>query len=248
LGCFSIYELTVTKTAQVFIDIFDAYDKNISKISSVVNNDLCDAAIIMTVSAQEVLFTDLFKEYKPFWFTSKAGGHINSVTLEKRLEIKKELRAFLISIKAYDDFLKNYYVYQDQIDPDIDSVYEALFPGSISKLNFQNLSDNRGVREAYKLFFNVDLMEILDPVQNKSYDKWKELILFYGERHEIIHKGKTTSYSQNKIKDTLKSLIYMRDRLSEIVMPCYHCPDDFLTPPVPNCFIISYYAKENLLG
>lgn len=242
-------ESKVVPTAQVFMDIFDAYDRNISKINNIVNNDFLDAAIIMTVSAQEVLFTDLFKEYKPFWFTSKTGGHINAVTREKTLEIKREIRAFLRSIKAYDDFLKNYYVYQDQINPDIDSVYETLFTGNgRSKLNFQNLHEDYGARKAYKLFFNIDLMEMLDPNEDKSSNKWTDLILFYEERHAIIHKGKSTSFSQDKIKEVLKSLIYMRDRLSEIVMPCYHCPDGFLTPPIPGAFISSYHAKGNLLS
>lgn len=241
-------ESKVAPTAQVFIDIFDTYDKNVSKINNIVNNDFCDAAIIMTISAQEVFFTDLFKEYKPFWFTSKTGGHINAVTCEKTLEIKREIRAFLISIKAYDDFLKNYYVYQDQINPDIDSVYETLFTGNgRSKLNFQNLHEDYGVRKAYKLFFNVDLMEMLDASKNKSSNKWTDLTLFYEERHAIIHKGKSTSFSQDKIKEVLKSLIYMRDRLSEIVIPCYHCPDGSLTPSVPGAFMSSYYAKGNLL-
>lgn len=43
------------KTAKVFIDIFDAYDSNILKIDNIVKNGFYDAAIIMTVSAIEVI-------------------------------------------------------------------------------------------------------------------------------------------------------------------------------------------------
>ncbi len=243
----------VTKTAKVFMDIFDVYDANILKINTILKNGFCDVAIIMTVSALEVLLTDLLEAYKDFWFRSRAGGNINAVFLENRVKIKKEIRDYLTKIGAYDDFLRNYYIYQDQLDPETDSIYEILFSGDgrgrLNRLNFQNLKDKNGVRKAYVLFFDVDLMEMLDPSKNESFNKWTELNLFFEERHEIIHKGKSTSFTQEKIKDTLKSLLYMRDRLDEIVIPCYRIPKGYfpLTPDLSG-FMLSYHAKDDLLS
>ncbi|HII00862.1 TPA: hypothetical protein HA351_04160 [Methanosarcinaceae archaeon] len=144
--------------------------------------------------------------------------------------------------------MKNYYVYQDQTDPDIDSIYETLFFGNgRSKLNFQNLKEDYGVRKAYNLFFNVDLMKMLDPNENESSNKWNDLNLLFKERHDIVHKGKGTSFSQDKIKEILKSLIYMRDRLAEIVIPRYPYPDSCLTQtPASHEFRDSYPAKKLL--
>jgi hypothetical protein len=246
-------ESNVTKTAKIFIDIFDVYDANILKISTILKNGFCDVAIIMTVSALEVLLTDLLEAYKDFWFRSRAGGNINAIFLDKRVGIKKEIRDYLKKIGLYDEFLRNYYVYQDQLDPETDSIYEILFSGEgsvrLNRLNFQNLNDKNGVRKAYMLFFNIDLMEMLDQSKNESSNKWVELNLFFDERHEIIHKGKSTSFSQEKIKDTLKSLLYMRDRLDEIVIPCYHIPNGYF-PLKPDFvgFMSSYHAKDNLLS
>ncbi|MCO5381837.1 MAG: hypothetical protein NHB15_06860 [Methanosarcina barkeri] len=146
----------VTKTAKVFMDIFDVYDANILKINTILKNGFCDVAIIMTVSALEVLLTDLLEAYKDFWFRSRAEGNINAVFLENRVKIKKEIRDYLTKIGAYDDFLRNYYIYQDQLDPETDSIYEILFSGDgrgrLNRLNFQNLKDKNGVRKAYVLF------------------------------------------------------------------------------------------------
>jgi hypothetical protein len=68
----------MTKTAQIFMDIFDVFDKNILKVDNIVKNGYCDVAIIMAVSVPEVLLTDLLEGLKGFWFTSMAGGHINA--------------------------------------------------------------------------------------------------------------------------------------------------------------------------
>ena len=196
-----------TKTAKIFIDIFDVYDTNILKISTILKSGFCGVAIIMTVSALEVLLTDLLEAYKDFWFRSRAGGNINAVFLENRLKIRKEISDYLKLIGVYDDFLRSYYIYQDQLDPEIDSIYEIIFPGKgrpgLNRLNFQNVESNNGARKAYKLFFDVDLMEMLDSNKNGSSKKWNELILFIRERHEIIHRGKSTLFSQERIKDTL---------------------------------------------
>jgi len=146
-------ESNINPKTQAIIDIFTAYDTNISRINDVIKNGLCDIAVIMTVSAFEVLLADLFIKYKAHWFTSKAGGHINAVHIEKRLEVRKEIRKYFKSINAYDDFVKNCYVYQDQIDPEIDSAYETLFSDNgRSRLNFQNLNDDYGARKAYNYF------------------------------------------------------------------------------------------------
>ena len=128
-----------------------------------------------------------------------------------------------------------------------------FFPGDgrgrLNRLNFQNLNDKNGIRKAYVLFFDVDLMEMLDPNKNESSNKWTELNLFFEERHEIIHNGKSTSFTQEKIKDTLKSLLYMRDRLDEIVIPCYQIPKGYF-PATPDLsvFMLSYHAKDDLLS
>lgn len=231
----------MTETAQVFIDIFDAYDANISKINNIVKNGFYDVAIIMTVSALEVMLTDLLKAYKKFWFSSIAGGYIETIPYTEQIEIRKEIRKYLRSIGAYDDFLRSYYVYQGQIYAEINSIYEVLFnENGRSKLNFQNLNENYGARKTYKLFFNVDLMETLDSNKGESHRKWEELILFVQERHDIIHKGKITSYSRDKIISTLKSLTYMRDQLSKIVIPCYQIS--------PGCYLADYPADKNLLN
>lgn len=239
-----------TKNAKIFMDIFDVFDANIMKIDNILKDDFCDVAIVMTVSALEVLLTDLLEAYKDFWFISRTGGAINAVFLENRLKIRKEIREYLQSIRVYDDFLRNYYVYQDQLNPETNSIYDILFPekGShkLNRLNFQNLKEKYGAREAYKLFFDVDLMKMLDSDENKSFNKWAELILFFEERHEIIHRGKSTSFSQSKIKDTLRSLLYMRDRLAEKVICCYHIPEGYLPFAPKGSYMYQYPSKVML--
>jgi len=240
---------SVPKTAKFTMDSFDAFDANILKISSTLNAGFCDIAIIMTVSTLEVLLTDLFKEYKDHWFTWIADGHINSVFIEKTLKARKELRKYFQSIRAYDDFLKNYYVYQDQTDPEIDSAYETIFPeNGRSKLNFQNLNGEDGVRKAYMFFFGVDLMEMLDPKKNVSYNKWNDLNNLFDERHKIIHRGNSTLLSQENIKDTLKSLLYMREKLAEKFISHYPAPAGYI-PSMPdnNLYVCSYAVQYSLI-
>lgn len=241
-----------TKTARVTIDSFDAYDANILKISSILEAGFCDMAVVMTISTLEVILTDLFKEYKNIWFVSKAGGHIDGICLENKLKIRKEIRHYLESVGIYDRFLQNYYIYQDQPDSDIKSIYDIFFPEKgkreLNKLNFQNLKGENGVMKAYKLFFNINLEEMLDSDKKKSIDKWNELNLLTEERHKIIHRGQNTSFSQERIKEILKSLLYMREKLAEELIGLYPAPDGFIPSATnQNTYLCSYSVPYSLI-
>lgn len=196
-------------------NIFHAFDTNISKIKDLIDNEYYDAAIVMMVSILEVLLRDLFIANKSSWFVSWIGARPTDEDLENR----KKLRKYLHSINAYDDFLKNYYVYQQMPNKEGLSVYYTLFPeNGKSLINFQNIEGRgkvkNGAMNAYLTFYNINLSELVDKDENKS-DKWDSLRNLVKERHNIIHGGTSASFSQQEIIDALDSLKIMKLNLSK---------------------------------
>ncbi len=128
-------------------------------------------------------------------------------------------------------------------------LFKTVIAGNgLSKLNFQNLNEDNGVENAYKLFFNINIEEMLDSDKKKSLDKWNELITLTKERHKIIHRGESTLFSQERIKDTLKSLLYMRNRLAEKLISCYPVPTGYIpSMPGQNVYLTSYDTLYSLI-
>ena len=100
---------------------------NLDKINNLIEKEFIDEAVILMVAILEVFWKDLFKINKDLWFsTSNEIKLIGGGTIEEEIEIRKEIRRYLISIRVYDDFLRIYYIYQGQAqDADIRSIFEG---------------------------------------------------------------------------------------------------------------------------
>ena len=153
---------------------------------------------------------DAFKFCETLWFLhTREQANPKLVTPNAR----KTLRTYLKGINAYDEFLKTRYVYSYMSDPDTISLNEVLFGDGMKKINFQNLKAKNGVKVAYKAFFDIDLCNILDTDERNSKKIWDKLIELFKERHEIVHKGKVTEFSEDEIRRVLGSIKYLEDCL-----------------------------------
>lgn len=204
-------------------EILEVYHAHEEKIRSLVKQGYKEEAVILTVTIFEVFFRDLFRITHELWFPQHLGGSIDCLPIVQNIAAKKEIRDYLEKIKAYSDFLGNYYVFQVQgYEATKLSIYYTLFDEKekMYYLNFQNLSEDNGVRKTYKIFFNVDLMLLLDTDENKSLEKWAELSKLFKERHAIVHKGKVTDFSEQDILELLDSLDYLKNQvLNKILTP-----------------------------
>jgi len=110
-------------------------------------------------------------------------------------------------------FLKSYYVYRDvSLNADVDALNEILF-GKNERINFQNLNDDRGAKNAYKFFFDIDLKENLNSNREVSFEKWDQLAKLIQERHNIIHAGSGSTMTPDEIRDVIFSLDYLKEFL-----------------------------------
>lgn len=190
--------------------ILNTFDRNISQIEKCLENDLKEVSIILIVTTFETFLKDAFMFCKTYWFSyTKEQAHPKLVTPNAR----KILRKYLKKINAYDEFLKTRYVYSNIDDTDTISLYEILFEGQMEKINFQNLNDGRGVKNAYKAFFDIDLCNLLDTDKGNSYKMWDKLNELFDERHEIVHSGKVTQLSEDDIRSVLGSIKYLEECL-----------------------------------
>lgn len=195
-------------------EIDQTFRINLDKISNLIEKEFIDEAVILMVAVLEVFWKDLFKINKDLWFsTSNEIRLIGGGTDEQEIEIRKEIRTYLKSIRVYDDFLQSYYIYQGQaLDADIRSIFEALFDNN-DKINFQNLTKDNGVKKAYKAFFGINLMELFHEDGNESKKIWTKLTNLFKERHKIIHAGKNTSFSKDELNKLLESINFMENNL-----------------------------------
>jgi len=198
-----------------YTEIDQIFTRNFNKINNLIENEFLDEAVILMVTILEVFWKDLFKNNKELWFVHLTeGGMICALPNAERVEHRRFIRKYLESIRVYDDFLRNYYVYQSQIpDPDIDSVYEALFNNKNDKINFQNLKGDNGAKQAYKTFFGIKLNKLFDKDENQSESKWRILNGLFDQRHEIIHAGRNTSLSKDELNELLRSIQIMKINL-----------------------------------
>lgn len=207
--------------------ILNNFDINSKKIPTLLKQGYSNEAIILTVVIFEVLLKDLFKASRGAWIQFGQGHDIwkheldSSKQEQNKIEARKIVIKYLESLGAYNNFLKNYYLYHDDYPyPETEILYNTLFVPS-SKINFQNISDEKGARHAYKIFLNIDLRNILDSDKEMSKDKWKKLNELIKQRHKIVHTGSSTTMSPTDIIDVLSALSFMKDSITKTIFS-YH--------------------------
>jgi len=210
--------------------IYKTFNQNIFRIEQCLKNDLKEASIVFTVSVFETFLKDVFILCKSKWFGYDIimGLSVTEMIGEKRRRIYNYLK----KIKALDEFIKIRYIYSyGEFDStksnlfgpsDITPIYEVLFKEGKDKdnikrekINFQNLTDDNGVRVAYKTFFDIDLLESLAEDSSTSHRRWEKLIELFKARHAIVHKGKETDFSKEDICTVLDSIKYLKKSLDE---------------------------------
>ena len=196
--------------------ILEAFEHNVSLIKKCLNHDLREPAIILTVSTFEAFVRDTFILGKSRWFFHTSDGPIPYMLKQ---DTRRTIRNYLQKIKLYEKFIQTRYIYSEisPDDPDIMSLYEVLFGENKEndkkwneKINFQNLTNDYGARVAYNKFFNIDLMNSLNENISTSHRMWENLIKLFNERHEIVHKGKVTTFTIDDIHEVLNSLQNMK--------------------------------------
>jgi len=202
--------------------INQTFTSNLDKINNLIGKDFLDEAVILIVTILEVFWKDLFKSNKELWFSHLTEiGLVGGGTIEEEIEIRKNIRVYLKSIRVYDDFLRSYYIYQGQaVHADIDSIFEALFENNNDKINFQDLTNSNGVKKAYKSFFDISLIKLFHENISESGKIWTELTVLFKQRHEIIHAGRNTSFSKDELNKLLESIKVMKHNLLKKI--CIH--------------------------
>ena len=195
--------MTDEKRAEI-TRIIGTFDQNVSRIEKHLDAGLSEESIILIVSTFEAFLRDTFVLCKSRWFFYTQEGIIPYM---EKPDTRRAVRGYLQKIRAYDEFLKTRYVYSEvSYDPDLISLYEVLFERGREKINFQNLKGDYGVKVAYKTFFDIDLINLLDPDSSTSNERWKMLINLFEERHAIVHDGKATAMSKEDIRIVLDSI------------------------------------------
>lgn len=205
-------------------EIASIYDNHINRIKSLLDLNYREEAVILTVTIFEVYFRDLFRVTKELWFVQYPCGSVDCLPIKEGIEARKKIQDYLQSIKAYDDFLGNYYVFERcSIGPTKESIFATIFSedDKMNYLNFQLLNENKGVRSAYQMFFDIDIMKNLDPNVDSSQRKWIKLINLFKDRHEIIHKGKDTDFSKEDIIALLDALDYLKSQVMKKILSPY---------------------------
>lgn len=197
--------------------IIGAFNRNVSRIEKCLRADLKEEAIILVVSTFEVLLKDLFILKRSRWF-SHASDPSPLPSFLQTPKIRKHIRNYLEKIKAYDEFIKIQYIYSGVHDnPDIKSLCEVLIRQG--KINFQNLTKENGVSAAYKIFFDIYLSKSLDENSSTSDRIWEKLNKLFDERHEIVHRSKGTTFSEEDIRTVLNSIKYLMKYLTNKLGP-----------------------------
>jgi hypothetical protein len=202
--------------------IKQTFASNLDKINNLIENNFLDEAVILIVAILEVFWKDLFKINKELWFSHlNEIGLVGGGTIEEEINNRKNIRTYLKSIRVYDDFLRSYYIYQVQtVNADIESIFEALFENNNDKINFQNLTMDNGVKKAYKAFFDINLTKFFHENTSESGKIWTKLTDLFKERHEIIHAGRSTSFSETELNELLESIKVMEFNLLKKI--CAH--------------------------
>jgi hypothetical protein len=206
------------------LEIVSTYDKHEKRIRSFLKMDYNEEAVILIVTIFEVFFRDLFRITHELWFPQYCGGSIDCLPISESIKARKQIRNYLKSIKAYDEFLGNYFVFESQkVDATKNSIFATFFDDNekMNYLNFQILNEDKGVRVAYKIFFDIDIMMLLDADRKESQQKWKKLIKLFKDRHAIVHKGKNTQFSKEEITELLNSLDFLKSNVMKKILTPY---------------------------
>ena len=194
--------------------IYKTFDRNILQIEKCLEKELNEASIVFMVSVFETFFREVFVLCKSDWFQHTMQS---AIPVMKTIHTRKLIYEYLNKINAYDEFIKIRYIYSGypSNDSDIPPLYEVLFKNGKERINFQNLKEDYGVKVAYKTFLDIDLPTLLDDDKTTSLEMWKKLNELFRERHEIVHTGKKTEFSEEDIRKVLDSIKYLKKSLSE---------------------------------
>jgi hypothetical protein len=204
-------------------DVFTIQKRLAKRIYKLLKDGYKEEAVIQTVTIFEVLFKISFKSFKDRWLS-----RFPNLSTEEKIEYRMTIRKYLEKMNLYDEYLRNYHIYQDIVpNPEIESLYDTLFGDKRGKINFQNFNNDRGAPQAYSTFFNFDISKKLDQDQKTSQDKWKLLKKIIEERHNIIHNGEETSLTSQQIKEILDSLDFLTDELRIIFTDTVEAEDFF---------------------
>jgi hypothetical protein len=191
----------------------ETFDRNVSRIERLLGDGLKEESIILIVSTFEAFLRDTFVLCKSRWFFHMQYGIISYM---EEPDTRRAIRGYLQKIRAYDEFLKTRYIYSEVLyDPDRISIDEVLFERGREKINFQSLKGDYGVKVAYKTFFDIDLINLLDKDSSTSHRRWKMLINLFKERHAIVHDGKATAIPEEDIRIILDSIRCLEKYLSK---------------------------------
>lgn len=174
-----------------------------NRIRELISRGYREEAIILIVTIFEVKMRYFLKKSKGNWFYI---SHFSEISDEEKIALRKKIQQYLKKIRMFDEYLHNLYSHQyTQPNSDIECLYYTIFQDD-RIINFQNLTDDNGVRKAYMTFLDIDISKCLDPDLKKSYQKWDLLITLFKERHNIIHRGIKTELSDDEINSVLLSI------------------------------------------
>lgn len=193
-------------------DVFRIYDERVERINELIQKGYNEESVILIVTIFEILLENVFKMSYGYWFHEETSQFTN-LSPEEKINFRKKIRKYLEKVKKYDEYLSNLYLFQGiYTNPDIPCLYFTLFNGR-SKINFQNLKDHYGAKEAYQKFLNIDISNGLDVDQKKSQTKWDLLCKLIDERHDIIHRGRKTTLKNTEIVEILDSINFLKEHI-----------------------------------
>jgi hypothetical protein len=173
------------------------------RIIELAQKDYVDESIILTVTFFEITMKNIIKDNKKVWFYLPHGS-LSELTLDKKVVVRNKIKRYLDKIRLYDNYIKNFYLYYDSPDPEIETLYHVLFDEN--RLNFQNLADNNGVKDLFKFLFDIDIRDFLDTNKKISRQKWSNLDRLIKDRHNIIHNGERATLKTDEVIEILNSL------------------------------------------
>jgi hypothetical protein len=204
--------------------LFARRKRLIERINSLLKNGYKEESIVQMVTIFEIFFKYCFMSFKDRWLSQSPN-----LSPEDKIEYRKAIRKYLEKMRLYDEYLRNYHIYQNIVPiPEIESLYDTLFgKNERGKLNFQNLSGDRSVRQAYLAFFNFDISKNLDQDQAISEKKWMLLHKLFEERHKIVHEGDETELTSQQINEMLESMDFLVEELQSIFTDTLEVDDLF---------------------
>jgi hypothetical protein len=176
-------------------------------IVELVQKNYIEESIILTVTLFEFLMRDLVKDNKSVWFFLPLL-QFSELPSDKRIAIRKKIKKYLEDRKLYDQYLINIHLYQDLPNLEIEALYHTLFDSErdIDRINFQNLSDKKGVKDIIKFLYDFNIIDYLDRDEIKAHNKWNLLARLIQERHNIIHKGDPATLKPEEIIEIINSI------------------------------------------